>query len=400
MLMALAKLGSPQLVGQFALGLAVTAPVIMLSNLQLRGVLATDAKEEHAFGEYLALRLVTTGLALLTVAGLVVTAGYHRQTALVILAVGLAKGFESVSDITYGFLQHHQRMDRIARSMILRGVAAVGAMWVGVYLTGSVLVGCLGVAAGWAAVLGTYDLGVARSRRRSSARWPLVGVFGQLQWKWTRLYALTVLAAPLGVVMMLISLNVNVPRYLLHYYSGETDLGIFAAVAYVMVAGTTVVNALGQAASPRLAQHYACGDVAEFWRLMRKLLGIGAVLGAAGVLVAISFGRQILSTFFRPEYAAASDVFVWVMLAAAVSYPASFLGYGLTAARRFKVQAPLIAIVTAVTAASCVVFVPRYGLIGAASATVVGAVVQLIGSALILRHATRAGAMTWKAQSA
>src|ERR1700722_789398 len=67
MLVVLAKLGSPQLVGQFALGLAVTAPVIMLSNLQLRGVLATDAREEHTFSDYLELRLVTTGLALLTV---------------------------------------------------------------------------------------------------------------------------------------------------------------------------------------------------------------------------------------------------------------------------------------------------------------------------------------------
>src|ERR1044072_4016691 len=41
-LIVLARLGSPEQVGQFALALAVTAPVIMLSNLQLRGVLATD----------------------------------------------------------------------------------------------------------------------------------------------------------------------------------------------------------------------------------------------------------------------------------------------------------------------------------------------------------------------
>ena len=44
MLSVLAKWGSPALVGEFALGLAVTAPVFMLTNLQLRAIQATDAR--------------------------------------------------------------------------------------------------------------------------------------------------------------------------------------------------------------------------------------------------------------------------------------------------------------------------------------------------------------------
>ena len=71
MLMVLAKLGSPEMVGQFALGLAVTAPVIMFANLQLRGVQATDARREYRFGHYLALRLFTTALAILVITGIV-----------------------------------------------------------------------------------------------------------------------------------------------------------------------------------------------------------------------------------------------------------------------------------------------------------------------------------------
>src|SRR3954469_7592651 len=63
MLMVLAKLGSPERVGQFALGLAVTAPILMFSNLQLRAIQATDARREYRFGHYLALRLATTALA-------------------------------------------------------------------------------------------------------------------------------------------------------------------------------------------------------------------------------------------------------------------------------------------------------------------------------------------------
>ena len=45
-LICIAKLGSAADVGKFALGLAVTAPVITLANLHLRVLEATDARNE------------------------------------------------------------------------------------------------------------------------------------------------------------------------------------------------------------------------------------------------------------------------------------------------------------------------------------------------------------------
>lgn len=64
MLVVIAKLGSPEMVGQFTLGLAVTAPVMLFTSLHLRAVQATDAKQQYIFGDYLGLRLISTGLAL------------------------------------------------------------------------------------------------------------------------------------------------------------------------------------------------------------------------------------------------------------------------------------------------------------------------------------------------
>src|SRR5208283_4635069 len=138
-LMVLAKLGSPEWVGQFALGLALTAPVIMLTNLQLRVIQATDARREYRFGHYLALRLVTTALSLFVIAG--IACGYRLGTALVILAVGLAKAFASLSDVVYGLLQAHERMDRIALSMMIKGQLSLAALGATVFFTGSIVWG-------------------------------------------------------------------------------------------------------------------------------------------------------------------------------------------------------------------------------------------------------------------
>ncbi len=56
MLSVLAKAGNAATVGQFALGLAIAAPVFMFSNLQLRAVQATDARSEYEFADYFTLR--------------------------------------------------------------------------------------------------------------------------------------------------------------------------------------------------------------------------------------------------------------------------------------------------------------------------------------------------------
>jgi O-antigen/teichoic acid export membrane protein len=387
MLSALAKLGTPEMVGRYALGLAVTGPVVMLSNLQLRGVLATDANEEYRLSDYLTLRVVTSVAALLAVVILILCSSYRRSTAFVILGVAVAKTFESVSDIVYGYLQHHERMDRIAQSMMIRGLLGMVALWFGLLITGSVLVGVVGMAAVWGGILVLFDL---RGLRRDAPDVPPIAtLLHPATMRWQSVWRLAVVAAPLGVVMMLVSLNVNLPRYAIQHYGGERSLGVFAAVAYTMVAGTTIISALAQSATPRLAQYYATGQVAGFWSLMVKLLLVGLALGIAGIGIALSAGAYMLRILFRPEYAASANVLSWMMGAAAVSYLASFLGFGLTAARRFNVQLALYALVSAVVALASFALVPRYGLVGAAWAMTLGAGVQFAAAAFLLNDALR-----------
>jgi O-antigen/teichoic acid export membrane protein len=141
--------------------------------------------------------------------------------------------------------------------------------------------------------------------------------------------------------MMLISFNANIPRYFIERYLGEQELGIFAALAYLMVAGGMVVNALGESASPRLAKYYAEGDLVAFRTLLLKLLGIAALMGGIGILVAIIGGRSILTLLYKPEYGEQTTLFIWLMVTAGINYISSFLGYGMTAARYFRIQMPL-----------------------------------------------------------
>ena len=151
MIVALAKLGSSFMIGQFSLGLAIATPVLMFTNLHLRVVQASDARRLYSFGEYLQLRSVMTLGAIAVIGGIVCFEHYERQTAMVILVVALAKGIESLSDIHYGLFQLNDRLDQAGASMMLRGAFSLrcaqrralrdsryflGVRWVGFSLAG------------------------------------------------------------------------------------------------------------------------------------------------------------------------------------------------------------------------------------------------------------------------
>ena len=370
MLVVLAKLGSAEMMGQFALGFAVSAPVFILANLSLRAVLATDVREDHRFEDYLALRLITALAGLFINAGVAGLVGYRWETRAVIVLVGVAKAIEAVADILYGLMQKHERMDLIARSIVMRGVLSVLALGAGVYLTGRVLWGLVLVAAVWALVLAGYDLPTGGR---------LLGTGIRPRWERVDLVRLTGMSLPLGVTAMLISLSATVPRYFVERFRGEQELGAFVAMTSLVTIGSTVVNALGQSASPRLATYYAAGDSASARRLLMGLIGLGVLLGGAGVLIAVAWGREALTALYRPEYAEHVVAFVLIMLAGGIRYVASFLWYAMTSARLVRVQMPLFAWVAAVALVACAALVPSNGLLGAAQASVATCTANLLG---------------------
>src|SRR5260370_4050007 len=74
-LMLLAKLLRPEMVGRNALGLAIVYPVMMFTNLQLRAVITSGKRQAH-FGQYLSLRLLTTSLAFVLIFAIIQILGH------------------------------------------------------------------------------------------------------------------------------------------------------------------------------------------------------------------------------------------------------------------------------------------------------------------------------------
>ena len=385
-LAALAKLTNAGQVGAISLGLAVTAPIFLFSQLQLRTIQATDAKEEYNFSDYLGMRLLLTAFAMLIV-GVAVLAGRDKtQDILIIAAVASVKAVESLADIFYGKMQQLERMDYIAKSRITKGILSLIMFIIVIYYTKNIFPALLIQAAIATAVLCLYDsknvIRLVRIRHQSceQSNWAII----KPRFNSRKMTKLAILALPLGCVMALISLNTNMPRYFIANYLGKTSLGIFTALAYIIVTGNMVISAMGQAAVPRLAKYYASADKKHYLSLLTRLTGLGLIIAVGGILVSVFAGRMILTILYSQEYAAHLTVFIVLMVYGGFNFVASFLGYGMTAARYFRLQLPLFSVVVLTTALASWVLIPSQGLIGAALSMITGALTQIIGSIIII----------------
>lgn len=385
-LMALTKLGGGAMAGVYHAGLAICSPICVFADLQLRTVQATDARDEHRFAEFLGLRICTIIAAILVTAGVVLWRGDVGIAAAAILLVAVVKGFESLEDILYGLLQKHERMDRIATSMMIKGPLSLLGLVAALYVTRSIVWALIAYAVGKAVAFLVIDLpnskAILKYYRQTTGDNETYRLRPSFEVR--PLLSLAWLALPLGFVMMLLSLNQQLPKYFIEGAHGQELLGVFGNISFMMAAGGQVIGAAGRSATPRLSQYYAAGRVRQFIGLLFKLMGVGAVIGVAGVAVAWFVGGRLLALVYNADYAGLTMPFVVVMLAAALRYVASFLGYGMSAARYFRAQLPLFVCITALTALAAFLLIPGGGLLGACWTMVANAAIQLIGTAIVV----------------
>jgi O-antigen/teichoic acid export membrane protein len=381
MLSVLAKLGTPSIVGQYALGLAITAPVFMLTNLQLRGVQATDARHEFGFADYFTLRLTSTLLGTLVVLLITAFAAYDTGTKTVIVLIACAKAVETMSDVIAGHLQKSERLDQVALALMIRGAVSVAIFAAVFWVSRNLITTVAALALAWMAVIALYDFRVVSRLLGQHRRFFHFSLDTQK--------TLLSISWPLGVVMTLVSLNINVPRYILEHRLGTAELGIFASLAYLLTAINLIVVALGQTVCTRMARLFADCDIRRFKALLGKLVLFAAALGAVALSMALLAGRPVLTFVYRPEYAEHVDLLLLMIVDATLVAIGSFLGFGMTAARCFRPQMPIMAATVVTTVVFTLALVPRFGLMGAGFGLLIASFIRAGASYLVLDSAMK-----------
>ncbi|QSQ24769.1 lipopolysaccharide biosynthesis protein [Pyxidicoccus parkwayensis] len=387
-LVLFARLGTVERVGEFALGLAVTAPVMLMARMQLRALQSTDARETYGFEHYFGLMALNVLGGVLVCFGIAVVAGYSASACLVIPLLAVAKGIEALSDVFYGALQRAERLILIARSIIAKSLLSLVLVALALKLTGSAAVAAAALGLSWAVVLFVFDVPTYRREFGGMPPWRRL-LEGPWREQGARLKGLFGLAYALGVTALLGSLRPNIPRYLLEAHAGAAELGVYAALAYFSALGGRVVQALGQVLNPRLGRYHAAGDSRRFGRTLGAFTGGAALVGLCAIAGSALLGRQVLTLFYGAAYARNLGLFVWLMVAAALEYIGVSLQFALTAARELKAQMVMLVLSVVVVALASWWWVPRAGPLGAAWALALGWCTELSCSGWLALRAWR-----------
>jgi len=271
------RMGTEADVGTLQLALTVTNIFTSLANYNMRAFQVSDIRNEYTAGHYVASRLVTGLLALVTCMVYSLLWGYGGIS---LLCIGLYMGYrlsESLGDVLHGIDQKHSRMDHVMVSYVLRGILMLACFWMALRWTGSLPAAIAGIAAvTWAVVL-LYDL-------RSSARYESI----RPRFEGEPLKRLLLACLPSVLASVAFAAIVSLPRQVLGKMEGETLLGFYATVATPLVFVQVFLNSLMNPALGALAESWEKNDQRAFRALTLKMLLLIAAVGLAvlaGVLL-------------------------------------------------------------------------------------------------------------------
>lgn len=373
--------------GQYIIALAISAPVFMFAGLDLRTLQATDSNGEVRFIEYLSLRLICGCMALALVPLIALALGYRAETLAVVTTVGLGRFFLLIGDTFNGLMQQSERMDRVAHSIVLKGILSSVVLGATFLATGSLIAAVFAEAATRFLVLTFYDLPLGR-RLANQHGSEEISIASLRTVKTARLTKLTFRTLPLAFKVMLVSLDTHITRYFVSGMGSLSAVGVFGPIASGAAAGSMVGKALNQSVSAKLGRLATTGETSQFQSFVRKLQLFYLAIGAGGIGFTMLAGGPLLA-LIRPDLLAYQVVLTLVVVSVALDLQNGIVDMSLVAARRIAPLAPACGLSVATSAICCWFLIPAFGLSGAALAMIIGRIMRMIALNLALAFETK-----------
>jgi O-antigen/teichoic acid export membrane protein len=358
----LAKAASAEIQGVFLYTTtALAAPVVLFCGLELRAAFVADAGGEFTFGAYRALRTLGMGVAGVVLLVTVLWTTHAEPSGPLIwmmLALCASRIVFHLAEVYWGIYQRRERLDLMAWSNALRGVAQLAPF--AILFLWPLLAGRAGedtpdrkhllqLTAGaisayviaWAAIWWFFD------RRRVTGHRD-----ADLSWDWPALGRLAKQTLPLGLVLLLIHLCETVTQGLIKRAGGGegfSDVGYFGAMRLITLAAMFLMMQVNTAAGNRLANTYQ-KDLPAFVRLATKLIGVALAIGAGFWGLVWFHGEWFLRLLYTSEHARHYPEFLILATAQAIVLLGVVFGWVTTHMRQFWIQVPVQLALLAITA--------------------------------------------------
>jgi O-antigen/teichoic acid export membrane protein len=174
-------------------------------------------------------------------------------------------------------------------------------------------------------------------------------------------------AVPIGLTFTLLGINLRLEMVVLGVYTAETAIGKYAAALSIVMLSRSW-SLVSAALLPKLSITYQQGLEAFLPTFVRGLGRITILASAIGLLI-FFLAEPMLLSLFGPEYSDGADVLKILAVMGAVMFVNTYLWQALIAVNSQTRMALAMLILLAITGGLLFFFVPKFGIAGAAVAS-------------------------------
>lgn len=365
MIVIIARILTPEDVGAYSLAFAITAPFTLFANMKLRSLFITEERNE--FSDYINARNI---LSVLSFVVLVLIALFiYPKYLYIIILVGLIKLFDLQSDLYYALPHKEEDMDYIGRLIIIKHVITLITFLITLILTKNIVLSLLIQLTVQIMFFLFIEKNIITEKYYPVRKKAIL----------RNIKRVILIGLPLGFVQMIFSFNASYPRYLLEFFESAEILGYFSAIAYILVIGNMMMNAVSQNFLPFLAKKIRAKDYKSFKRnvfinLSLFSLGLGTVL----ILFSYLFGEEFLNIVYGVEYSKYGDVLILMSFALAINFVSWNFDTALLAMRYISIQPKISVFILVINLLMGYFFIKSYGIYGATYTIIITNTLQLI----------------------
>jgi O-antigen/teichoic acid export membrane protein len=372
-----AQFGGAEIVGQYALALAIVTPVFIAADLSLRNVYVS-LRRSVSFGSVLLVRLAFGALALAVLAILGILGAVDPA---VLLILGLIRFTDSVLDLCYGWLQRQGRIVRIGWTSILNSVVTIiigSALYA---WSGELVIALAGSLAGSLITTALVFTGVARAAAGTTPapRDEIAAGAG----------AVIRAGVPSGLAFASVSLLTYTPLYLLGISRGDEQVGQFAVIAYFAVLANLVLGSIQQATLHDYVTAFRDGGDERLRRTaLRNALPL-VVVGLACFAVTLVLGAPVIQALYGAAFTPSLADLLPVALSVAILPVVVAAGQVLLTKNRYGLQLAIGAISLTVAIAAGLAMLPGFSVAAAGWVLMAGTVSRAVLGAAAASYAIR-----------
>ncbi len=352
----------PDEFGVLSFSLALTGMFTVVAGFGLEGVVVRDLVRDSTGAVWKAAWQLRLGLAMLaygaTVGAALVWRPDSPRTVLITAIVGVGLFFTPADLIDAWF----QAIGRVRRPAVARQIV----LW---------------IAAAWRLALVAMHAPLTAFAAASAAEAAAIAFALWLAFRGERIRTSdTHLAAerrrllregwPLMMSGLLVTITLQIDRLLIAYFKGDEALGIYAVAARLTESFHMLPLALGAAIMPRLTSLRGENE-ARYWVIARWCTAGLAVVGLAAASVITWMGPWLIAALFGAHYADAAPVLVVHAWTLAFVFVVSLRSRLLVIEGATRWVLAMSLLTAALNVAGNLLFVPRFGSVGAAWAAVV-----------------------------